>query len=387
MNDGHAIERLQDLHERMLESIRPWNEADAREQQHPDLSPALWHVGHVAVIEAFWLNEVVLGEPLPAAWKALYFPERIAKDRRAAALPHKTSALDFAAGLFRASCATLAGLLAEPPRHALLKEAYLAYFLLQHCAQHRETLAQIEQLRRLRTDPVHAVRIPLVPADPKHPAAVCGGTARIGSTDSGAYDNERPRHDVSLASFSIAAAAVSNAEYLGFMAAGGYSQQRWWSEAGWHWRTSTGIGAPLSWRRDAAGHWYQVTPDGPEDLEAQAPVTGVSRHEAEAFARHCGCRLPTEVEWEHAVARGAIAQDTIGAWEWCENTFYPYPGFEPFPYDRYSLPWFDGAHFSLRGGSRHTHESVRRPTFRNFYTADKRHIFSGLRLARGNLNA
>jgi iron(II)-dependent oxidoreductase len=69
------------------------------------------------------------------------------------------------------------------------------------------------------------------------------------------------------------------------------------------------------------------------------------------------------------------------AWEWCRNRFHPYPGFRAFPYDGYSLPWFDGYHYTLRGGSPYTLPWIRRASFRNFYAADKRHVFAGCRLA------
>ena len=73
-------------------------------------------------------------------------------------------------------------------------------------------------------------------------------------------------------------------------------------------------------------------------------------------------------------------EQTGRAWEWCDNSFYPYDGFRPFPYEEYSAPWFNGNHYSLRGGSLHTRPAIRRPSFRNFYQPDKRHIFAGLRL-------
>ncbi len=71
------------------------------------------------------------------------------------------------------------------------------------------------------------------------------------------------------------------------------------------------------------------------------------------------------------------------AWEWCANAFHPYRGFQPFPYDGYSLPWFDGRHFTLRGASPLTRTEIRRPSFRNFYQTHQRHLQAGLRLAWG----
>ncbi len=74
-------------------------------------------------------------------------------------------------------------------------------------------------------------------------------------------------------------------------------------------------------------------------------------------------------------------EETGRVWEWCSNTFHPYEGFRSFPYERYSTLWFDGWHYTLRGGSRYSRPEVKRPSFRNFYAPDKRHIFAGFRLA------
>ena len=112
------------------------------------------------------------------------------------------------------------------------------------------------------------------------------------------------------------------------------------------------------------------------DSVADHPVTGVSWHEAEAFARFAGKRLPTEAEWE--VAASPVNEGNFGAayagttpvgafpknkttsgcfdmtgnlWEWTSSTFGPYPGFKAHPYPEYSELWFDGDHRVLKGGS------------------------------------
>lgn len=118
---------------------------------------------------------------------------------------------------------------------------------------------------------------------------------------------------------------------------------------------------------------------GTRDLAADDPVSGVNHHEASAFARWAGARLPHEYEWESA-ARRRLLERSGAVWEWCANVFHPYIGFAAFPYEGYSVPYFDGRHFTLRGGSRLTQAPIRRPTFRNYYTAEKRHICAGIRL-------
>jgi formylglycine-generating enzyme required for sulfatase activity len=131
--------------------------------------------------------------------------------------------------------------------------------------------------------------------------------------------------------------------------------------------------------------------EGPHALQADAPVYGVNYYEASAYTTwlrqsgsviFSGVRLPHEYEWE-AAAQLEVLDRRGEAWEWCGNTFHPYPGFTAFPYDGYSQAWFDGNHFVLRGGSLHTRPPIGRSTFRNFYNPDKRHIFSGLRVVFG----
>jgi iron(II)-dependent oxidoreductase len=173
---------------------------------------------------------------------------------------------------------------------------------------------------------------------------------------------------------------VSNAEYLAFMEDGGYRRQALWSDAGWQWRARLSRPQPEHWCRDAAGDWLQLTPGDALPLPADGSLIGSSYFEAEAYATWAGGRLPHEYEWEAAAAQGLL-QGVGTVWEWCGNRFHPYPGFRAFPYEGYSVPWFDGGHHVLRGGSSYTQPCLRRATFRNFYTADKRHIFAGCRVA------
>ena len=86
---------------------------------------------------------------------------------------------------------------------------------------------------------------------------------------------------------------VTNAEFYGFVRAGGYEQTSIWDAAilpaVLDFVDATGIPGPRYWKngRYAAG-------------EEQHPVVGVSWHEAAAYARWVGKRLPSDGEWVKA---------------------------------------------------------------------------------------
>lgn len=170
---------------------------------------------------------------------------------------------------------------------------------------------------------------------------VTQGHYRIGSRgDPFAYDNERPPQAVELSGFRIARRPVTNSGYLGFIESGGYQESGFWDEPGRRWLESMvpAPQAPLGWRRNASGHWYEINLNGPADLPPDQPVLGLNRHEAKACAAwvaglggpHTGAVLQHEYQWELAARSGLL--DEIGhAWEWCANHFHPYPNFSPFP--------------------------------------------------------
>jgi len=119
-------------------------------------------------------------------------------------------------------------------------------------------------------------------------------------------------------------------------------------------------------------------------LPLPIPVWGINYHEAQAFANwaslhHGQTRLPHEYEWE-AAKQSDCLKITGQVWEWCQNSFHPYVNFRAFPYDGYSMPYFDASHFVMKGASRYTENVIQRNSFRNYYQADKRHQFAGCRL-------
>lgn len=361
--------------------VRDAGPEDYRRQFHPDLSPLGWHLGHCVYTEIHWIG-VGLGKSPEGvdALRRLYVPELSVKTERSATLPAHAELCEWAAEALARTAAELERLAEMPQdRHPLLEAGFLFRFLAEHWSQHCETAMYVLAQRRLARDPGSA-GAPL-PAAPLRTECntVPGGRHRIGADGAMApYDNERPFFAAELGTFDIARRPVSNAEFASFIADGGYARPELWSTAGWAWREAAGAVHPEHWR-PVPGGWCDAASEDGRALDPDAAVHGINRHEAEAFARWAGARLPHEYEWEAAYRRGCL--EGVGdAWEWCANTFHPYPEFRAWPYDGYSVPWFDGRHYTLRGGSRFTQPLVRRASFRNYYEADKRHIHAGLRL-------
>jgi iron(II)-dependent oxidoreductase len=386
VNARSPIGELAEIQSLLLALVEDADENTLREQYHPDLSPLGWHLGHCVFIECLWLQEKVLGAgKLARATRELYTPPHTPKSERGRLLPSKHELLDWARERQAFNLNALSSPRSEWRDHPLLADDYLIHFLVQHNCQHYETMLMVLTQRALaRFRPQSTGGQTLQPRPPgKHSVDIPAGHYRVGGEHPTAYDNEVPRQRAELLPFTISKHPVSNAEYLAFMQDGGYRRKQLWSNAGWEWCRHHDVRHPDHWRQNEEGHWCGIGVRGTYQLADGEPVCGISHYEASAFARWAGGSLPHEYEWETACRLGVL-QQTGRVWEWCDNTFHPYQGFTAFPYPEYSQPWFDGRHYSLRGGSLHTRASVKRPSFRNFFEADKRHIFAGLRLSYRN---
>ena len=368
--------------ERVTTLVDTLDDDSYRKQHHPDLSPLGWHLGHCTFTESHWLQKIIGGDDRftqPVA--ALYTPPETPKPLRGDQLPELDALVQWVQTLQAMNHEFLEArptLLQDNP---LMQDDYMLHFLIQHYSQHYENMLMILAQRAHAADPGDfQVKKPIAAQrpDPKR-IEIQSGHYRVGGQPPIAYDNELPQQHATLGPYSIAERPVSNSEFLAFMQDDGYRRNDLWSDAGWRWLQQEKPSHPDHWSRNADGHWYGIAARGAYALADDDAVHGLSYFEADACARWAGGRLPHEHQWEVACKLQRL-EDTGRAWEWCSNTIYPYDGYQSFPYDGYSQPWFDGDHFSLRGGSLHTQPSIKRASFRNFYQPHKRYIFAGLRL-------
>lgn len=205
------------------------------------------------------------------------------------------------------------------------------------------------------------------------------GVYEVGHNGNGfSFDNEHGRHKVYLSEFSIANALVTNAQYLEFINAGGYTNFNYWLDEGWSWVTENKIESPLYWY-NINGQWMHYTLAGVKPVDPDALLTHVSFYEAAAFAEWKRMRLPTEFEWETAAAQ----LNWGDRWEWTHSAYLPYPGFNK---PDGALGEYNGKfmvnQMVLRGASCATPQNHSRSTYRNFFHAGERWQFTGIRLVK-----
>jgi gamma-glutamyl hercynylcysteine S-oxide synthase len=358
-------ERLAEARRRTLELIQPLDDGQLNRIYSPLLSPLAWDLGHIANFEELWLVQTIGGrEPLHGELGRFYDAiENPRKTRGELPILRDEELRSYLAEVRERTLEVLEeveiGPEAEDP---LLRDGFVYEMLLAHELQHNETMLQLLQM----VDGYRFASADLAPAFEFAPAepevvAMAGGEYEIGASAAGfAYDNERARHRVELKPFEIDRTPVTNGAYARYM-------------------EETAAEPPQYWERDGGGGWVLTTMSGIAPIDPAHPVLHVSWHEADAFARWAGKRLPGEGEWE------AARPELLGvgqAWEWTSSDFLAYPGFRAFPYREYSEVFFGDTYKVLRGGSWATHPSVMRPSFRNWDLPQRRQIFSGIRCAR-----
>lgn len=417
---------LAEARDRTLLLVSVLSDEDLHRQHDPLMSPIIWDIGHIAHFEELWLTQNLDGPIEFSEMPGLYNPfEHPRATRASLSLPTLSQMIDRLREI-RSRVLERLDSVEFDETNPLLRGAYVYNMVLQHEYQHNETILQTLQLKQGEPyQPPQRTPIKSLLHSKDGMVVFPGGNIPIGTSDrTAAYDNERPRHPVELRPFLIDRNPVSNQRYMEFIADGGYQRRDLWSDAGRRWLEESGAKAPKYWWSED-GAWVSRTMDRTRVVDPTLPVCHVCYHEADAYARWAGNRLPTEFEWEAAAswnpsngrtqtypwgdarADARIANidqltfstapiDTytenispIGCygmigdvWEWTSSDFGAYPGFESFPYKEYSEEFFGSDYKVLRGGSWATRPGAIRNTFRNWDYPIRRQIFSGFRCAR-----
>jgi ergothioneine biosynthesis protein EgtB len=400
--------RYRAIRQLSLDIAVPLSDADACLQPMPDASPAKWHLAHTTwFFETFLLRDHVPGyraydDGFAYLFNSYYEGEGDRHPRPKRGMISRPS-LDEVRAWRAAVDAALADAIDDLPADLILLG-------LNHEQQHQE-LMLMDLTAAFAENPLHpalwksAPRAPSALAAPIRWIEGAEGVVEIGHDGAGfAFDNEGPRHKVFLHPHALADRTVTNAEWLGFIADGGYANPLLWLSDGWAWVRENGIDAPLYWLRGEDG-WSRYGLDGLHRLDLAEPVCHISYYEADAFARWAGARLPTEAEWESAAqgvnpdagnqldaagparplpAEGAGFRAMFGdVWEWTGSAYLPYPGFAP---AAGAVGEYNGkfmcSQMVLRGGCCASPRGHVRASYRNFFYPHQRWMFSGLRLAR-----
>ena len=278
--------------------------------------------------------------------------------------------------------------------------------ILEHELMHQETLLyMIHQLPYAqKTRPRSAQLLQAAGGDRQTPGAIDipAGQATLGGAKGAfGWDNEFPAHVVDVPAFAIDAHSVTNGDYLEYM-------------------RSTGAPLPHFWlRRDDEWYWrgmFELLP-----LPLDGPVY-VTQDEASRYAEWKGGRLPTEAEFHRAAygtpdgderqhpwgdaapqpihgnfdfrafdplpagahPAGASAwgvHDLVGnGWEWTSSVFDGFAGFVPMAsYGPYSIDFFDGAHYVIKGASPVTGAPLIRRSFRNWFRPNYPYVYAKFR--------
>lgn len=384
MIDPQSLGALSTLHELLDQLVEDLPPAEVNRRFHPQLPSMGWLLGRAVYLELHWIREKLLDDDdLSRRVRHIFAETRLPEPEQEAPLPPRDHLLNWALEVQDHHLSLLANP-GQLPDHPWLRNGWLVEYLVQVEGLIYEQMLSVRHARAVALEGGHRVAEPLRPVMPEpHTLEVPQGHYRIGARQGVVFDSEQPMQVVEMRNFRIGRRPVDNAAWLAFLEAGGYAEERWWSPEGWK---QKGQDHPWHWRRDEGGNWYALGLNGPMPLFGDQPVSGISWHEAQAFAnwiaatdeRFRGAILPHEYHWEAAARIGGL-EEVGRVWEWCSNPLHPYEDYEK-PVNPEMATCFDERERALRGGCLHTQPRLRRPSLRISAPPGSGYRFSGVRL-------
>ncbi len=373
------IENLEYKQLKLMQHLELAGEKFFRIKINTELSPIGWHIVHCLYVECFWIRSYFLGDnELVDKLKKTADSISNSKKNRGLNLPDFNVLFSFCKDEFKTNLNIIEDLLNKKNKENII---YFLSFLINHHSQHLETIKIIMNLINIKINKNTEENFSTIePQEYKYnPVNFDEQIILIGTNHNKpfSYDNEKPQNEVKLKEFSIDKNLIQVNQWLGFMISGGYRKKDYWSKKGWLWKNKNNILKPLNWQLED-NQISISTPYGYKKPKKNNAVTNISFYELEAFANWQKLKIPHEYEWETASEK---LLNKFIVWEWSRNLFFPYNGFNAYPYEEYSSPWFNKDYYSLKGSSSYSEKEVKRITFRNFYKPNSRYIFSGGRLS------
>ena len=432
VTSAHLVENLRNSRARTHELVAGLSDEQLMGPRLATVNPLRWEIGHVAHFYEYFILRQLYGEISllgNEAADALYDSIAVHHDTRwDLPLPTIEKTLDYMAGV-------LDRLIERLDREiATEQDSFIYQFGVFHEDMHDEAFLWARQTLAYPT-PTLAVASDVSAARQAgaHPGfvEVPGGEFTLGASRDAPFlfDNEKWAHRVRVQPFAIAKAPVTNQEFAAFIDADGYGREELWSPEGRKLVADNEMAHAGYWLADGPGQWLMRCFDRVISLPPNEPVIHVTWHEADAYCRWAGLRLPSEVEWEVAAigepaSDGSLAPTKRGypwgqsppdptlanldgralgcidvaalpdgdsafgcrqmlgnVWEWTADTFDAFPGFSADAYKEYSEMLF-GTTKVLRGGAWTTRGRMIHATYRNYFEPHRWNVFSGFRTCK-----